>query len=434
MNRIALGWIVCGWMSVGSVADEAPLLDRLEARGLRVGASWSGEYFYNARGGLSTGGDLRSDLSLTFELDTSAAGLWDQGEFFMHLQAQFGDGITERYVGDLQVLSNIDADDFAQVSEIWYRHTFVDERVSIKLGKMDANSDFAFVEFGGAFINSSGGFPPTIPLITYPDADWGIVVGATPTKWFSISAGMYQGDADGGRSLAHTLDSFRGPFVIVEPVFHYRWRGLNGRLKVGGWWHGGAFERLLLEEDENPRVNAIAGRALLRSVETNGLRATFLRAANGFMVEHVAADIVNRLVGPDTDKDETAGFYVLWEQEIFREKSEDPEDDQGIGLFAQYGYSDREVLEVHAYYGLGLQWIGALPSRDDDVAGIGVFHAELSDRANFAKRSETTFELFYRAQITDALAVKPDIQYIVHPGGDDVGSALAIGLRWELAF
>jgi len=43
------------------------------------------------------------------------------------------------------------------------------------------------------------------------------------------------------------------------------------------------------------------------------------------------------------------------------------------------------------------------------------------------------FELTYAAQITPALALQPDLQYIIHPGGDSsLGDALAIGLRISL--
>ncbi|MBW1888858.1 MAG: carbohydrate porin [Deltaproteobacteria bacterium] len=93
--------------------------------------------------------------------------------FFLHLQEQHGQGITNEHVGDFQVLSNIDDDDFKQISEFWYKHTLLDDRLWIKLGKMEANADFAFVDNGTEFINSSPGFSPTIPLVTYPNQDWG---------------------------------------------------------------------------------------------------------------------------------------------------------------------------------------------------------------------------------------------------------------------
>jgi porin len=49
--------------------------------------------------------------------------------------------------------------------------------------------------------------------------------------------------------------------------------------------------------------------------------------------------------------------------------------------------------------------------------------------------AEVAIELTYRMQLTPWLAVQPDIQYIVDPGFDeDVGNALALGTRVEVAF
>lgn len=175
--------------------------NRLENYGLSAGFVYTGEYFDNLRGGINTSGagEYRGDLSIYLELDTETAGWWDGGTFFAHLQEQHGQGITEDHVGDFQVLSNIDAGDFKQVSELWYRHGFLDNAYWIKVGKMEANEDFAGMDFGTEFIHSGAGFAPTIPLATFPDQDWGIVFGASPVDWLSVNAGLYIWD---GRTAA----------------------------------------------------------------------------------------------------------------------------------------------------------------------------------------------------------------------------------------
>ena len=43
---------------------------------------------------------------------------------------------------------------------------------------------------------------------------------------------------------------------------------------------------------------------------------------------------------------------------------------------------------------------------------------------------ETTLEATYRWVLTDWLSLQPDLQYVVHPGGDPaLGNALVVGLR-----
>jgi len=50
-------------------------------------------------------------------------------------------------------------------------------------------------------------------------------------------------------------------------------------------------------------------------------------------------------------------------------------------------------------------------------------------------RAETAFESTYLIQISNSVAVQPDIQYVVHPNTDpNVRDAWAFQLRLELGF
>ena len=361
---------------------------RLEEKGLSLDLVYTAEGFWNTRGGISTrnAAAYRGDVSLFLLLDTEAAGFWRNGAFFVHLQHQHGNGITEDHVGDFQVLSNMDADDFLQVSEIWYRHAFLDDRLWVKLGKQDANVDFAGVDYGAEFIHSSAGFSPTIPLVTFPDPDWGLVVGVEPVRWFSVKTGIYQGRPDGGRSLGDTLDNLHGPMVMLEPALHYAIGGREGHFRAGGWWNGDRFDRL---DKDDPDPGTVG---------------------------------------------ESYGFYLTWDQSLWLRNPEDGEDGRGIGLFGQYGWAPGDRSEAEHYLGGGLQWTGPVPARERDVLGVGVFHVRFSDRADFEKRMETAVELFYKAHLCGFLSVKPDLQYIVNPGGSGNPDALAVGARLEIYF
>ena len=98
-----------------------------------------------------------------------------------------------------------------------------------------------------------------------------------------------------------------------------------------------------------------------------------------------------------------------------------------------------------------------MPSRGDDTLMFGVAHMRISQDAAALDRdvlvirgppypirdAETVFELSYLAQITPWWTVQPDIQYIVHPGGNVpdpdnpnrvVGDAFLMGVRTTLKF
>jgi porin len=360
----------------------------LEDRGVTLALVYTAEGFWNTRGGISTddANAYRGDLSLFAEVDTELAGLWRDGTLFLHVQEQHGSGITNKYVGDFQVLSNIDADYVFQVSELWYRHELFEESLWIKLGKQEANEDFAYVENGGEFINSSPGFSPTIPLVTFPDQDWGLVVGLEAVEWFSMNVGVYQGRSNGSQSVGNTLDKLYGPLVMAEPALHYSLMQRSGHLRAGGWFNGDRFDAL---DDGN--------------VEPGGYRESY-------------------------------GFYVTWDQELLWENPGDAEDEQGVYIFGQYGWAPEDRSEAEHYIGAGLQWLGPVPYRDDDMLGFGVFHVAFSDEAGFEESHETVIELFYRAEVSGWLSLKPDLQYIINPGGTRSRDALALGVRAEIAF
>lgn len=289
------------------LGDWGGLRTRLSERGYDFEAAYTAEYLWNLHGGARTGSDYRADLSLSLSIDTGKAGWWEDGSFFVHLQGQHGNGITEKFVQDFQVLSNIDADDFFQVSELWYQHAFFDGQLTLKLGKLEGNADFAFVEYGGVFSNSSAGFSPTIPLVTYPDQDWGFVLGLAPVPWFSMNAGVYQGRPDGDRSLGNTLDNLYGPMIMIEPAFHYTLGERPGSLRLGGWWNGDRFVRLGPDEEASG-PDPEAWLALTDSVRTSGLLTTFLTELTGFASERLTGALSQRILSTDTTKEFSYGF------------------------------------------------------------------------------------------------------------------------------
>jgi porin len=204
---------------------------------------------------------------------------------------QAGDNATTDDVGDIQGFSNIDADGRTQITELWYEQVFANELVRVKFGKMDANSEFDFVDHGGEFLASSPGFSPTIlGFPTYREAATALVVFVYPADWFYSGVGIFDGAAQEG-----VLTGSSGPktffgdpadmFYIGEVgvTWNFGPDALPGRFAGGGWGHTGSFARF-----------------------------------DG---------------GTDSG---TAGFYFLLDQTLWHENPMAEDDEQGIGLFAQF--------------------------------------------------------------------------------------------------
>ena len=182
------------------------------------------------------------------------------------------------------------------------------------------------------------------------------------------------------------LDDLRGPLLIAESSFKYSIDGLPGSVNVGAWWSGRRVEAY----HEHDTAHEHHGKAW--------------------------------------------GLYGFWQQLLWRENPADEDCGQGIALFAQYGWAPKDRAEAEDYAGGGIRWQGALPSRDDDVLGMGAFHVRFSDQAGFEDHSETAVELYYKAQVTGWLAVQPDAQFIANPGGDGKRNAVVLVGRVEFIF
>lgn len=359
----------------------------LADRGIEAGATFTADLSKNISGGASPAGTLRHllDFSITFDLEP-LAGI-EGGVFYAGFQTQEGqDGSVE--TGDLQAYSNIDADDFTALYEIWYEQRLFDGRARVKAGKVDANADFAFVDNGSEFIHSSPGFSPTLFVLpTYPDPAFGVLGFVGEGGGLYAGAGLFDGALQEGVPTGTRGPStlFGAPadlFLIAEAG--HAWGGdagaLPGRLAGGVWHHTGSFTRF-----------------------SGG-------AESG-----------------------ASGFFAVFDQTLYTEPGDSG---QGIGLFAQYGWADPDLSPVEHHLGLGAQWVGPLPGRDDDIIGLMISAAVLSDEpgAGLTDEAETAVELFYKVQLGDHLSLKPDLQYIANPGGAGLDDAWVATLRAELAY
>jgi porin len=130
------------------------------------------------------------------------------------------------------------------------------------------------------------------------------------------------------------------------------------------------------------------------------------------------------------------GFFVGFDQMVWKEK-DDPEDKQGIAIAGRYGYAHGEVNKIEHFWALAAQYEGLIPTRDEDVLGIGVGQGILADeyrRVHARADRETVYELYYSIKLAPWLTISPDLQYITNAGGDkDDPYAFVAGLRFKMS-
>jgi porin len=364
---------------------------------------YTGETFTLARGGLLNRrtSSYRGNLDMVLTLDLEVAAGLEGGRLFVYGQNVHGDPLSLDAVGDFQLFSNIDSTisdtdrpQFTAVAEYWYEQLLVDDTVRLKLGKQDANADFAYSDVAGDFVHSSFGLAPTIPLATFPSQALGAAMFWSATDNIVIGGGIYDGTLpDGPQGVRWGFDTLghNGAMFLTQG----EWTGQTGpnqqlpwTIRLGGWHHNG-----------------------------DDLWTDFAAVPNS--------------------KESNGGGWLIGDRMLFKE-SYGTEDTQGLAAFAMYSWAREDRNPFDSSLAAGLVYNGFLPRRDEDLLGVGVAVVNLSDGAREAELRNGTLletreiatELFYKCRVTPAVTLQPEMQYITHPGAQ-YSDAILWGLRFE---
>jgi porin len=167
--------------------------------------------------------------------------------------------------------------------------------------------------------------------------------------------------------------------------------------------------------------------------------------------------------GSPTAVASSSGFYGIIDQQLYRPpvkvadacssknpvstgKAAVPACDcsgKGLSSFFQIGFDPQQVSVSSFYTSVGLVYTGLIPTRDADKLGISFAYARMSDylqnKATEVGAQGASFEavaeLTYSIRLAPAIAIQPDLQYILHPGGtQQYGNALVVGARAVVDF
>ena len=384
---VALACALAAAARAGEAQDAAPddrgLRDSLARRGLTFGLRLQADHSTVLSGGLGRSSVLRRPLALTLDVDGARLLGWNGARLHVGLQLHRGRHGAE-LVDDAQGFDNVDAEPFQQLSELWLEQELLSGRARIKVGKTDANADFAGVTLAGGFLSSSAGFSPTIAgFPSYPDPATGAALFLRPHRRLSLGAGLYDG--------------------ATLPGCH----GRTGNRGVGTLW--GAPAALFLVGEAGARL---------------ALGARPLRIAAGTW-RHTAAT-------PDPAggaRQPASGSYLVVERGLVATAPSGG--DLRMGLFAQVGLADGGASEVDRHLSLGFAWAGPWGRRPADSLGLLVSSVRLGSAAGSARRGrhETALEAFYDFRLRPWLGLKPDLQYIIDPGGRAGRGALVATVR-----
>ncbi|MBT3250652.1 MAG: carbohydrate porin [Candidatus Marinimicrobia bacterium] len=320
------------------------------------------------------------NIDLQIEIRTDA--LWSGGTAMIYLLSNTG-ADPSTFVGDAQVSSNIEAFDSQRLYEFWYNQVLADGRIEILAGLHDLNSEFYTNDCAGLFNNSSFGIGADVasnaPVSVFNLAAPGLRIKYTPTDNISILGAIYDGDpgdpAENDNGLSLDWDKDQGTLSIIESQFNRNYNNNNSELtdtyRFGFWYHSADFVG------------------------------------------------VNEVV-PETHNG-NLGVYTSIDKSI----------SETLKTFFAGGIAKENCSPVPYYFGTGINLIGFLESRTDDVLGFALNAANISEYDAW----EIVLEASMQVQLLNHFSLKPDLQYIINPGGNpDNDNSMVFSLRAEIGF
>ena len=359
-----------------------------------------GEVLSNPIGGSHPGVIYEGYAKFGVGLNLERALGWESATLYANVLYPHGEGLTQRSVHDLNVVSNIDGYDSVRLYKLWFQKSFSEGYYSLRLGLIAADKEFFTSDSAGIFINNAFGTPTvfsqSIPGPIYPVSAPGIRLRWEPTPALSFRAAAFSGDVGTQTTYPHQvslrLRPENGVLLLVEGAYKTR-------------------------QDPN----------------SSGLPSTFKLGT--FYDRKPFAD---SLGGPIHDSN--YGGYLVADQQMYRESSNDGSA-RGLSVYSRVGFApkDRNLVDFDAE--AGLNYVGLVRARARDIVGVGVAYTHISTDSRLplgqpsAGYREELIEVSYLAPVTDWFSVQPDFQYIIHPGATSGRpNALVVGLRVILSF
>ncbi|NHN89323.1 carbohydrate porin [Acetobacter conturbans] len=411
-----------GWDTT-LLGDPAGVRSRLRAHGIRIHLQDVEELWGVASGGLSRGATYNGATIVTLNLDTAPLFGWHDGLFNVSALELRGRSVTTERVGAINTLSGYDAGGRGtRLFELWYGQGFWNNRLDIRLGAIDPDTEFLVSDNASLFLNSDFGWPgvPSANLYgggpSWPFSVPGIRARLIPTYAVSILLGVMDDNPTGGpffsdRSALDMNPSgtrfslSTGVLVMAEIAVSVdaavlsdtAVNALPGTWKLGGFYDSGAFP--------DRRYDTQGG--LLADPSSNGQP---LMHRGNWMV------------------------YGIIDQTFWNPDGDAP---KAATVFARFMGAGNKQNSMSFGVNAGLTLHGLVPGRDQDVLGLAWGVSDDSNRSwGFnsdqlrydvdgvaSMKLEHHFELTWQAPLWNGISLQPDFQYIHHVGGGVVNTA-----------
>jgi len=411
-------WMLGDW---GSRRSE------LSKQGIDFKLDYTSETGANLHGGYKHDKAVRysDQIALGAHLDLQKLLGWQDAEFQLTLNNRNGENISNDRIGDPRTGTVSSSQEVwgrgsvTRLTQLWYQQKFLDQALSVKLGRFNEGEDFNTMpcDFQNLSLCGSqvGNYVNT--WYNWPISQWAMRVKYQLTPELFAQVGAYEqnpSNLENDNAFKLSGSGTQGAVLPIELVWSPQLNDLPGEYRAGYYYS---------TADSEDVYKNNAG-------QSAALAGTAYRSASS---KH--------------------GMWLNLRQQVTSLASDQS---RGLSVFANGTLHDKKTNMVDNYVSVGMVYKGLFDARPGDDIGVGFsrIHVNPAYRKNADARNqaaavydyndpsfmplqdtEYNAELYYGIHMTNWLTVRPNLQYVRHPGGvDQVDDAVVAGLKVQLSF
>lgn len=396
-----------GRISKSDDAQAATLRERLAAAGFEFSATYIGETLGNVSGGLRTGGIYTGRLDLGTTVDLEKVVGWSGATFHANMYQIHGDGLSRDFIGNLMLVSGVEALPATRLYEMWIEQKLLGGRVAVRVGQQASDVEFFDSSYDDMFANSALGWPG-ITGINLP--------GGGPSPPLAVPGIRVKAQlSDSLTAFLAVFDGYPAPPVPGDPQI-LNPHGVLFRVTDPPWWIGQLKYKFGIGESGLPAMITAGAWYHMGAFSDQRLTAEGLSIADPAGLGQPGLLFRNN------------GIFFVYEQMLARAATNP---DKGVAFFLRGSTSPSDRNLIDLYFDGGFLFTGFSEKRPNDKFGIAATYARISSDARQFDRDvqiftgtpypvrdyEAILEINYQAEICPNFVVQPLFQYVIHPGG-----------------
>ena len=422
--------------AAGAFTEESPWMTgdwggartELLEKGYDFSLEYVGEVGSNLNGGYNDDTTARysDQFALGVKMDLEKILGWNDAEFKLAITERSGRNISNDRIGDPRAGTLSSSQEVWgrgqtwRLTQMWYKQGYFDNKLNVKIGRFgpgeEFNSfpcDFQNLAFCGSQVgNWVGGI-----WYNWPVSQWALRVKYHLTPELYAQVGAYEqnpSNLDRGNGFKLSGSGTQGAVLPVELVWTPKINGLPGEYRAGYYYSSAKATDVY--KDANGQPAALSGEAYRSSSSKHGM-------------------------------------WLGVQQQLTSRASDQS---RGLSVFANATMHDKKTNAVDNYVQAGVVYKGVFDARPKDDIGFAMARVHVNpayrknaqatnqaraiydfDNPDYLPPQDTEYsaELYYGVHVTNWLTVRPNLQYIRHPGGvSHLDDALIGGLKIQSSF